>query len=127
MNTPVDVTSGAPTVGDSGSGSESVDNSTANVTAGYTFSDVWTSDFDNDNMTVDMILSKLNETLTIVGEVQTWFVNFFGPSGIVTLNITVPTVVVSPVTMDNSTGSALNSTEVGVPAGLEDIVDWIRR
>lgn len=112
MDVAVNATSGAPQVGDGGEGSEEVDNSTApavnstvNITSGYVFTNIWTADFENETMNITSILAKLNETLTIVGEVQTWFVNFFGPSGICTLNITEPTVIVNEVPADNSTAS----------------------
>lgn len=123
MNIAVNATSGAPQVGDSGSGSQNVTNATSSII----FTDIWNSTFDNSATTLDFILTTLNETSTIVGQCKTWFTEFFGANGIVTLNITQESVIpIANSTVPTTTGGASNKTIDGIPADLIDIVEWIR-
>jgi len=104
-------------------------NDTSNFTA-LNFSAIWTYDFDVMSCSLDYILSALNQSSTIVGDTQNWFVNFFGPQGVVTLNMTQDTSVdedsqSSEGVVNITTSGGAVVPVVNVPSGMEQIVAWI--
>lgn len=87
-------------------------------------------------MNLTDILNQLNSTGQL-GQFLSWFQEFFGPQGLVTLNKTVAiannavTTTITTVTGAPISNTGLTSTSTlsigGIPAGLEAIVDWISK
>ena len=73
---------------------------------------------------LDYILSALNQSSTIVGDTQNWFVNFFGPQGVVTLNMTQNATIAessqaSEAVVNITTSGGAVVPAVNVPSGME--------
>jgi len=86
---------------------------------------------------VNEVVTDLNATTTIVEDTYNWFVDVFGPEGVVTLNMT------GNYTSNNATDDEGEESEIdtssddipeetgsgssNVPAGMEDIIAWIEK
>jgi hypothetical protein len=71
--------------------SHAADNSTV-AYAPLTFQDVWYSTYNLPVIHIGAILGNIRDAGTVVQDLETWFVAFFGPEGYVTLNKTAPAV-----------------------------------
>lgn len=100
-----------------------------NVTT-LNFSAIWLAEYDYPECELAVVLSALNQTSTIVGDTQSWFVQFFGSEGLVTLNVreeasTEEESSSSEAVVELTTSGGAVVSAVNVPAGMEHIVAWI--
>lgn len=117
----LNLTSNSSSAGnDSSNNSLAVTTSSGLVVEFLSFSDFWSASFNQDSILIADIIAELNATSAIVEECSTWFTAFFGPSGYVTLNITLA------VEVDVGGNDTLPVVNSDIPEGLEDIVAWIK-
>lgn len=109
---------GASTGGENSTGGA---NSTENVTISSEGSNTvqqsyvyWKPEYNNDNYTLDMILTDLQGS-GVLDEFENWFNLMFLPDGVIATSMSAPA----------ASGSTSANTTGGIPAGLEKIVAWI--
>jgi len=87
---------------------------------------------------VNEVVTDLNATTTIVEDTYNWFVDVFGPEGVVTLNMTGNYTSNNATDDNEGEDSEIDTTsddipeESGnsssnIPVGMEDIVAWIEK
>jgi hypothetical protein len=97
----------------SGSGSSS----NVTVVVLLNFTAIWLPKYDLSSITVAKVVADLNASSSIIINTTSWFHLFFGPKGLVTLNITL--------SMQQSNLTVNTSFGINIPVGLEAIVAWI--
>jgi hypothetical protein len=81
------------------------------------FTAIWVPAYVSAQDTVAQVVADLNASSSIIIETTSWFNQFFGPNGLVTLNTTL--------SMQQCSQSVNTSFGVNIPVGLEAIVAWI--
>lgn len=92
------------------------------------FNDIWRQIYDTPLYDIERITADLNKTSTIVEDTKAWFRAFFGAEGVVTLNVITHEEHAEEDTEEGEVvGTHEESGNYTIPAGMEEIVAWVRK